>query len=355
MEEFGFKSNSEKRRENLELMIETLELIIAKLKLLHEKPRIARRYSTTGCPSNSSLPIYNSSKSQISRRQSTADLPSKALWSKPQYKPASLVGITPEIRLMIYDHILLPSEFDVMCSSCHPSKCCLELPERCATNNLSRKTFKSPLLRVHPRIYREVKELLWNRAIFGLGCINNAHKSLVSMSWISRRLIRNIEITLQFDCRFQIDLSNMSKSISTMNAMARDGLLQSITIIIPPFQLKLILEEKLNGKFQFDQLRSLGSARTWSCKMIIRILYSESYIDLLDHICMPLKYNFRNIPKEKIIQIYKDLFEELNQAWGGSLYLADTLVWENGRHVYRAPPARVGAPKPLFEFIKRIQ
>lgn len=169
MEKFGFKSNSEKRRERL-------KLIISEVELLQERPRIARRYSTTDCPSNSLVPIYNSSKSQISRRQSTADLPSKALWSKPQYKPASLVGITPEIRLMIYDHIF-PSKFDVMDSTCHPSNCCLKLPERCAINKLTGRLFKSPLLQVHPKIYEEVKELLWNRAVFGLGCVNNAHNS----------------------------------------------------------------------------------------------------------------------------------------------------------------------------------
>ncbi|KAF7905799.1 hypothetical protein EAF00_000078 [Botryotinia globosa] len=341
MEEFGFESKSEKRRANLELMIEDLESIIAKLKLLQEKPRITRRYSTTNCPSNSLSPIYNSSKSQIFRRQSTADLPSKALWSKPLYKPASLVGMSPEIRLMIYDHIF-PSKFDAMSSTCRPSNHRLKLPGSCAINKLTGRPFKSPLLQVHPKIYREVKELLWNRAVFGLGCIDNAHNSLISMSWISRRLIRNIEICLDIDCHFRIILLNMFKSISTMNAIARDGLLQSITIIIPPIQLRLILEAKLNSKYQFAQLRSLGNARTWSCKIIIRILYFESYIELLNPIVKPLVYDSRiDISEDKIVQYYKDLFGELNQAWGGTLYLADTLVWENGRHVYKAPPAKM--------------
>ncbi|TGO61988.1 hypothetical protein BCON_0023g00480 [Botryotinia convoluta] len=333
MEEFEFKFHSEKRRKELELMI-------AKVKLLQERPRIARRNSTTGRPSNSLLPIHKSSKSQIIRRQSTADLPSKALWSKSQYKPASLMGIPPEIRLMIYDHII-PSKIYAMDWSCHRSKCCLELPEPCENNKLAGRIFKSSLLQVHPKIYREVKELLWNRAVFGLGCTDHAHSS---MSWISSRLIRNIEIPVEFDRDFQIRLSNMSKSIPTMNAMARDGLLQYITILVPPFQLQLILDEKLNGTFQFDLLRSFGSARTWSCKMIIRILAYGSYIELLNPLTRLTVNNSSNanISNEKIIQNYKDLFGELNQAWGGTFYLENTLVWENGRHVYRAPAAPLG-------------
>ncbi|KAF7914047.1 uncharacterized protein EAF01_000453 [Botrytis porri] len=197
-------------------------------------------------------------------------------------------------------------------------------------NKLTGSMFKSPLLRVHPKIYREVKELLWNRAVFELGCINNAHGFLKSTSWVSRRLIRNFEIPLEFDCHFRIALSNMSKSISTMNAM-------------------LLLEEELNGTFSFDLLRSLGSARTRSCKMIIRILYFESYIELFNLAWRTIINSPNaNISKEQIIQNYKDLFGELNQAWGGTLCLADTLVWENGRHVYRASPATVGIRKPLL-------
>lgn len=165
---------------------------------------------------------------------------------------------------------------------------------------------------------------------------------------MSRRLIKNIEIRLEFDCHFRFYLSSIFKSISTMNVMARDGILQSITIIIPPFQLRLMLEQKLNGKFQFDELRSLGSARTWSCKMIVRILYFEKYTELLCSLIRPPTYGSRKvISDEKAIQNYKDLFGELNQAWGGTLYLADTLVWENGRHVYRAPPVTAGTRKPF--------
>ncbi|KAF7960401.1 hypothetical protein EAE96_000084 [Botrytis aclada] len=285
------------------------------LKLLRSRPQIALN------------------RPQIARRYSTADLPSKSLWSKPQYRSASLMGIPPDIRLMIYDHII-PSKIHVMRWTCRPMIFCT-IYKPVINNLLAGNIFKSPLLQVHPKIYREVKEILWNRAVFGLGCADHPHHSLISMSWIASRLIRNIEIPLKSDHAYL--MSNLSRSIPTMNAMARDGHLQSITILIEPFQLQCILEERLYGTFSFDLLRSLGSARTWSCKMSIRICGYESYEELFTR---RLLYNFLNSNHSHgNIQNYKDLFEELHRAWGGTLYLEKTLVWENGRHVYRAPPS----------------
>ncbi|KAK6614804.1 hypothetical protein H4I96_01125 [Botrytis cinerea] len=310
-----------------------LVFIVAKMKLIQGRPRIARRNSTTGQPSSSLFPSNGRRRSQITRRQSTTDLPSKALWSKTQYKLASLMGIPPEIRLMIYDHIF-PSEIEPMSWTCDQYISCSEPHARCKHNVQNERCFKSPLLQVHPKIYREAKRLLWNRAVFGLGCDDHANRSLRSMSWISRRLIKRIEICPVVDHNFRIRLANMSASIPTMNAMARDGLLESITILVPPFQLRCIMDEKLNGTFQFDLLRSFGNARTWSCKRIMRISVFESYEELLNPILQP---KVSSINHGTIIQNYKDLFEKLHQAWGGTLYLGNTLVWENGRHVYRAP------------------
>ncbi|TEY74959.1 hypothetical protein BOTCAL_0067g00150 [Botryotinia calthae] len=330
-------------------LVQNLVLIIAKQKLLQRRPRIARRNSTTGRPSSSLFPSNERRRSQTTRRQSTTDLPSKALWSKIQYKPSSLMGIFPEIRLMIYDHIF-PSEIKAMSWTCHQYISYFEPHKSCRKNVQDARYFRSSLLQVHPKIYQEAKKLLWNRTVFGLGCTYHANRSLGSMSWISRRLIKRIETCLVFDRHYRIHLTNMSTSILTMNAMARGGLLESVTILVSPFQLRCIMDEKLNGTFQFDLLRSFGNARTWSCKRSMRIVDYKSYEELLNSLLRP---KASSISDGTIIQNYKDLFEELHQAWGGTLYLDNTLVWENGRHVYRAPPSPVTPRKPFQEMIKK--
>ncbi|KAF7856320.1 hypothetical protein EAF04_009848 [Stromatinia cepivora] len=274
-----------------------------------------------------------------------------ANFQEPQYETASLMGVPPEIREIIYAYIF-PSKFYLAPYYEAPQKTSWKFdlePILYAYGNRSSydtmnlafpncQAFGSSFLRVHSQIYREAKELFWKRALFVLPTPFRAIDALESIGQDFIKHITHIELHVRsFDFQYW-ENSGICPAISIMNSLARHGQLQAINLVIEHLMLGYIIRDLLRktasekARRFYGTLRFLCSLQTWRCDRGFRITGGASYEEIL-----------KNIPGNSgmTIQSLMYVVEKLHAAWGGTFYVGDTMAWQNGRYVYRAPPSHL--------------
>ncbi|KAI9645263.1 hypothetical protein NHQ30_005998 [Ciborinia camelliae] len=250
---------------------------------------------------------------------------------------ATLLSLPRELRDIIYDYVYPFDTYVAPFCDKREGKFQSIYCTLCPFPFVFPEAFSPSLLRVHPIIYQEAKELFWNRARFLFPNLKCVVDTLDLMGPIPGRLITHIELHTRFSC-FDATIEDplFPHLLSMINSRARHGQLQSVILLVEPSYIARSFERFLERRtadgqyinFQ-DRLRLIANAQTWRCHRGMRILDCASYDGLLKII--------REIYHTMTMERLMDAIEELYWAWGGTLYFGDTVVWENGHHVYKPP------------------